>query len=180
MDKTIKSAREKKEDKVASLAEKISKAKTITFSNYHGLSANQISDLRTQIKKSGGEFLVEKNSLIGLALKKNKLKVPAEQLQGPTAATIAYEDEVAPIKDIAKSNKETGLPIFKFGFFGTDYIDEEGLGKLALIPSHDVLQANLVGTLAFPIFSFVYVLKANMNNLVYALSEIQKQKGGES
>lgn len=180
MDKKIKSAREIKEEKVDILADKIGKAKSITFSNYHGLSANQISNLRTQIKKSGGEFLVEKNSLIGLALKKNKLEAPADQLLGPTAATIAFEDEVAPIKDIAKSNKETGFPIFKFGFFGEDYINEKDLGKLALIPGREILQANLVGSLASPIFGFVYVLKANMNSIVYALSEIQKQKGGES
>lgn len=180
MDKKAKSAREIKEDKVVSLAEKIAKAKTITFTNYHGLAANQIAELRSQIRENGGEFLVEKNSLIGLALKKNKLKVPAEQLLGPTAATIAYEDEIAPIKDLAQSNKDFGFPKFKFGFFGKDYVDESGLEKLALIPVRAQLQANLVGSLASPIHGFVYVLKANMNNLVYILSEIQKQKGGES
>jgi len=110
----------------------------------------------------------------------NKLEAPQEQLLGPTAATLAYQDEITPIKDIAKSNKDFGFPTFKFGFFGKDLLDKALLEQLSTIPARIVLEANLVGSLASPIHGFVYVLKANLNNLVCALSEIQKQKGGEN
>src|SRR3989344_4971634 len=179
MDKKPVSARKIKEERVESFASKVAKAKTITFTNYHGLDANQIGHLRNQIKKSGGEFLVEKNSLIKLALTKNKLPASSDQLTGPTAATLAYGDEIAPIKDIAKSNKDFGSPLFKFGFFGSDLLDEATLEKLSLIPSRNALEVSLVGSLASPINGFVFVLKANLNNLVFALNEIKNQKGGE-
>ena len=180
MDKKTKSARQIKEEKVEILSEKVARAKSITFTNYHGLGANQLAQLRNQIKKSGGEFLVEKNSLIKMALTKNKLPAQTDQLTGPTAATLAYEDEIAPIKDIAKSNKDFGSPLFKFGFFGSDLLDEATLNKLSLTPSRNALEASLVGSLASPINGFVFALKANLTNLVFALNEIKNQRGGEN
>ena len=180
MDKKLKSARQIKEEKVEILSGKVARAKSITFTNYHGLDANKIAQLRNQIKKSGGEFLVEKNSLIKLALTKNKLPASSDQLIGPTAATLAYGDEIAPIKDIAKSNKDFGSPLFKFGFFGTNLLDEATLNKLSLVPSRNALEASLVSSLASPIKGFVFALKTNLGNLVFALNEIKNQRGGEN
>ena len=176
MDKKVKSARKIKEEKVESFASKVAKAKTITFTNYHGLTANQLAQLRNKIKQSGGEFLVEKNSLIKLALTRNKLRAPNGQLTGPTAATMAYSDEITPIKEIAQSNKELGFPIFKFGFFGTDLLNESNLNQLAQIPQKDILQANLVGSLASPIIGFMSVLSANLRNLVSVLDQAAKKE----
>lgn len=171
MKKHTKSAREVKEEKVLSLAEKIQKAKTIIFTNYHGLTAEQLGALRKEIKKSGGEFLVEKNSLIKLALIKNKLPAPIGQLTGPTAATFAYDDEIAPIKNIAKSNTDFNSPQFKFGFFGHDLLDDSALNQLSVIPARDTLHANLVSSLASSIHGFVNVLSANIRNLVSVLDQ---------
>lgn len=175
MKKHTKSAREIKEEKVLNLTEKIQKAKTITFTNYHGLTAEQLGILRKDVKKSGGEFLVEKNSLIKLALTRNKLPAPAGQLTGPTAATFAYDDEIAPIKNIAKSNTDFNSPQFKFGFFGKDLLDDSALNQLSIIPARDTLHTNLVGSLASPIYGFVNVLSANIRNLVSVLDQASKK-----
>ncbi|OGD86297.1 50S ribosomal protein L10 [Candidatus Curtissbacteria bacterium RBG_13_35_7] len=178
--KPQKTSREIKEDKIKALVEKIEKAKSLTFADYHGLTASQIAQLRQKIKAAGGELLVEKNNLIKLALKKNKLPESKDKLVGPTAAILAYSDEIAPIKEIADSQKFLNSPSFKFGFFGKDPLDQAGLEQLAQIPPKNILQANVVGALASPIYGFVFMLKANLNNLVYILKEIQIQKGGES
>src|SRR3989304_3509584 len=122
MKKPDKSAREIKEEKVNALVEKFKKAKTLTFADYRGLTANQIAALRGKIKAAGGEMLVEKNTLTKLALKSTERTIAKENdpdntlLTGPTATIIAYEDEIAPIKESALTSKEVGLPIFKFGF----------------------------------------------------------------
>ncbi len=183
MKKVAKSAREKKEEKIQSLAEKFKKAKTLTFADYRGLSANQIATLRSKIKASGGEMLVEKNTLISLALKDSGHKLGKTEdpegtlLTGPTATILSYEDEIAPIKETAQSNKEIGLPSFKFGFFGLDFLNSQGLESLSKIPGRDALHAKLVGSLSSPIYGVVGVLSANLRNLVYALDQIQKKKG---
>ncbi len=170
-----KSKRDIKKDKVGALTEKIGRAKTLTFANYHGLSAGQIAELRAKIKLSGGEFLVEKNTLVKLSLKSNNLDAPASGLTGPTAAILAYDDEIAPIREIAQSKKAFGFPTFKFGFFGKDLLDFEALEKLANLPARQTLEAQVVGSLASPISGFVNVLSANIRNLVSILEQVAKR-----
>ncbi|KKR47956.1 MAG: 50S ribosomal protein L10 [Candidatus Curtissbacteria bacterium GW2011_GWA1_40_16] len=103
MDKVKKSNLDLKKEKVIEIAKKVGKAKTIVFANYHGLSASQISELREKIKAAGGELIVAKNTLISRALIKNQLPVTSDQLAGPTATLLAYEDEIAPIKKAAET-----------------------------------------------------------------------------
>lgn len=181
MKKHTKSAREIKEEKVQSLTEKIGKAKTITFADYRGLTANQLADLRSKIKLAGGEFMVEKNNLIKLSLKATKHKVPTDQenlLTGPTATIIAYDDEIAPIRELAESNKAVGLPSFKFGFFEESFLNSDDVERLSKIPGKDVLRAKVVGSLNSPLYGIVSVLSGNLRNLVYALNQIKEQKAG--
>lgn len=176
--KITKSAREIKEEKIKSLTEKLTRAKTITFADYRGLTANQLAELRAKVKAGGGEFIVEKNNLIKLSLKATKRTLPEEDLlTGPTATVVAYEDEVAPIKEIAESNKNFGLPAFKFGYFEQDFLSSESVEKLSKIPGKDVLRAKVVGSLNSPLYGIVSVLSGNLRNLVYALNQIKEKKG---
>jgi|SRR3990167_4100917 len=174
MDKS-KSAKQIKKDRVESLVLKIKSAKSLIFANYHGLSASQIAELRAKIKSTSGEFLVEKNTLIKLALKANKMETPKEQLTGPTALVLAYEDEITPVKEIAQSNKSVGTPSFKFGFLEGQLLDSSQLDTLSKIPGRDQLQANLVGSISSPLYGFVNVLSANIGNLVSVLDQAAKK-----
>ena len=180
MDKKAKSAREIKENKVLALTDKFQRAKTLTFADYRGLTANQIASLRFKIKASGGEMLVEKNTLISLTLKATNHKIKKGQevlLTGPTATIIAYQDEIAPIKEVALSAKTLGIPIFKFGFFNSDFLDAADVEKLSTIPGRDALNAKVVGSLNAPILGIVSVLLGNLRSLVYTLNAISTKKG---
>lgn len=170
------SAREIKEGTVADLTEKVSRAKTLAFADYRGLTVNQVSELRKKIKEAGGEMLVTKNTLMQRALSGNKIEVELEKLAGPTATIFAYEDEIAPIKTVAEAGKVTGLPAFKFGFFNKDFLDVNGLKQLATIPSKIELQAKVVGALSSPIYGIASVLQANIRNIVYVLDQVAKSK----
>lgn len=176
MDKVIKHAKDIKADKIEELAGKVERAKTITFADYRGLTAEQIAELRRKIKTQGGEMIVTKNTLVQRALAKHGHKVDIKKLEGPTATIFAYEDEIAPIREIAESAKITELPKFKLGFFGRDPLDIAALEQLAKLPGKNVLQGKLVGILVSPIYGIVSVLSANLNNLVYALDQIRIQK----
>lgn len=172
--KTI-TAREIKEETVKSLGEKVSKSKTLVFADYHGLTVNQISDLRAKIKDAGGEMLVTKNTLMKRALTSNQLPDTSNQLVGPTATIFSYDDEVAPTKAVAEAAKVTGIPKFKFGFFGRDFMDTAAVEALSKIPSRPELHAKLVGSLSSPIYGFVSVLSANIRNLVSILDQLAKR-----
>lgn len=170
------SAREIKAETVKSLAEKIARAKTLIFADYHGLTVNQISQLRRKIKAVGGELVVTKNTLLSRALPNHLTTQLPNSLTGPTASIFAYEDEVAPLKAAYESSKSLGSPRFKFGFFGQDFLDLAALETLAKIPSRPELNAKVIGMIAAPIYNFVYVLQANIRNLVSVLDQASKSK----
>lgn len=177
MDRNVKrKSKDIKKETVATLSDKVGKAKTIAFAKYHGLSVNQIGDLRQKIKSTGGEMLVAKNTLVKRALLLNNFEVPEAELVGPLATILAYDDEIAPIKTVADANKILGLPEFVFGFFGRNRLDVSSLDKLAKIPGRDVLQAQVVGALVGPIRGIVTVLNANLRNLAVVIDQIAKQK----
>lgn len=172
-----KSARAIKEEKVAAILEKLARAKTVTFADFRGLTANQIAALRDKIRSADAELLIEKNTLVKIALRSKGLKVEGENLlTGPTAAVFAYGDEIAPVRELAESNKALGIPTFKFGFFAKDFLTAAGVDKLSKIPNRSVLQAKIVGSLNAPLYNIVSVLSANLKNLVYALNAIKDKK----
>lgn len=181
MDKVKKTNRQLKKEKVLEIAKKIEKAKTIVFADYHGLSASQIADLREKIKETGGELIVAKNTLIKRALSHSDYRLPTtavdssqstvDGLAGPTATLLAYEDEIAPIKTTAEAAKTLGVPKFKFGFFGRDFLDQSAVDELAQILPKEVLQAKMVGALNSLLYGIVGVLSANIRNLISVLRQ---------
>lgn len=163
--------RQQKEEIVQRLSEKLSRARSVVFADYKGLTMKQLSDLRSKLLEIQGEFTITKNTL----LKKAK---PQLQMEGPTATLFSFDDEISPIKLLVKALKDAGLGKVKSGFLGQDLLDEARILQLASLPSRDELRAKTVGILVVLLQGMVGVLQANLRNLVYALSEIQKQKGG--
>ena len=180
MDQTKSKARQIKTETINTLGEKISKAKVLAFADYHGLGANQINSLRQKVKEANGELIIAKNTLLARALILTNYQLPATnyQLTGPTVAILAYQDEIAPVKAIAEFIKTLGLPKFKFAFFGKDFLDAVALEALPKIPDRNILQAKVVGAIASPLYGLVYVLQANLRNLISVLD--QKAKSGSS
>ena len=186
MDKVKKTNLELKKEKVLEIAKKVEKAKTIVFANYHGLSASQITDLRETIKEEGGELIVAKNTLIKRALLHSDYRLPTtavdssqstvDTLSGPTATILSYEDEIAPIKKAAVAANTLGVPKFKFGFFGKDFLDLNAVENLSKILPKEILQAKVVGSLSSPIYGIVGVLSANIRNLVLVLNQAVNRK----
>lgn len=180
-------AREIKKETVKKLAEKIGRAKTIIFCDYHGLTVNQINALRKKVREAGGEMLVAKNTLLKLALDHLSLitNSPREALEkrghsslltGPTAIVLSYEDEIAPLKSLADSIKSLGGPKYKFGFSQNQLIDISAIENLAKVPPREVLQGKIVSALASPIYGIVQVLQLNIRNLLSILDQVSKSK----
>jgi large subunit ribosomal protein L10 len=170
-------ARIKKEETVSKLAEKLRKAKSIILADYSGLDVASFSDVKNQLEKDEAEFTVAKNTLLHLAAKKAGVEIPTEALKGSTAIVLAYGDEITPIKDLARLEKQYDKPTPKIGFLGKDLLPVERIKQLANLPSKDELKAKVVGTLNSPIYGLVGVLNGNLRNLVYVLSQVQKSKG---
>lgn len=170
--------RAQKEQTVQNLTEKLQKAKSVVFADYKGLTMKQLSALRNELRNQNAEFTITKNTLLDLALKTSHFPLPKSHFQNPTATLFAYDDEISPIKILVKALKDAAIGKIKMGFLGVESLDESKIQYLASLPSRDELRGQTVGILVAPLQGMVSVLQGNLRNLVYALSEFQKQKGG--
>jgi len=176
--------REKKEKVVAELSEKAKKANALFFANYKGMTNKQIEDLKKGLKKADSEFVVAKNTLLKLALKKSSKTVGSadEKLSGQLGTIFAYSDTILPLKEIIKTIKALKaaggqfVPSLSFGIFEGNLLEEKELERLSALPSRDVLIGQLVGQLKSPIYSLHRALNWNLQKLVMTLSAIQKIK----
>ncbi len=176
--------RVQKEEQVKNLIEKLGKSKSVVFTDYQGMTMSQLSDLRNKLREVGAEFSVTKNNLLKLALRgavsdHEPITNNQSLFEGPIATLFSYDDEISPIKILAKAIKDNGVGKVKGGLFEAEYMDEIKALKLASLPSKDELRAKVVGSLGAPLYGIVGVLQANLRNLVYALEQIRVQKGGE-
>lgn len=159
------------------ITDKLSKSKSIIFTDYKGLTMSQLYDLRNQLKEVGGELSVTKNNLLKIALKNNKLEITDKKVfEGPIATLFSYADEIAPIKILAKSLKDFQKGSVKGGILDGEEIDATSIQKLASLPTKDELRAKVVGSLGTPLYGIVGVLQANLRNLVYALDQIKVRR----
>lgn len=168
-------ATQRKIDTVATLTDKVSKAKVMVLADYRGLKHKQLEELRRNLKKTNGEFMIAKNRLVLRALG-DRAESMKEPLNNETAVLFAYQDEVAPLKEMLKFFKAAGVGKPKAGLMGAVVMNESDIAKLATLPSREVLLGKLVGQLNAPIQGLHYALQWNMNKLVWALNAIKGKK----
>ena len=173
-----KKTREDKEKIVSELKTKLEGSDSYVISDYHGLSVSKMQELKNSLREVGADFSVTKNTLLKLGAKEAKKEIDESALEGPTAILFSGQDPIESIKKLAEFIKKYDLPKIKSGTFEGKLLNKSEIIAISRIPGRQELYAKIVGSLGSPIYSIVSVLKGNLRNLVYVLSEVQKQKGG--
>ncbi|MEK7067980.1 MAG: 50S ribosomal protein L10 [Patescibacteria group bacterium] len=170
--------KERKQQIVKDLADKLARAKSIFFTKYFGVKANDINDLRRRFKQAGSEYAVAKKTLMNLALTESKVEgADTSQMEGEVATIFSYEDEIEPAKILDEFSKMHQSMQVIGGILNNKFLDAAQAKALAKLPSKVELYAQLVGSLQAPISGFVNALAGNLRNLVYVLKAIEnKQK----
>lgn len=143
-------------------------------SNYSGLTGDEITQLRKDLKSKGIRLMVTKNSLVRKALVEAKLEVDEEILDQPVIFAFG-EDEVEVCKNLNEYAKSHEKLKILGGIVRSEKVDEAKIKVLALLPGRDELQAKLVGVIAGPLNGFVNVLAGNMRGLVNVLNQYQEK-----
>lgn len=157
---------------VEEIKEKFSKAKTIAFVDYRGLTVAEDTALRKKFRENGCDYKVYKNRLMLKALSDLGIECPASHLEGTTAVAIGYQDEVTPAKIVCNCVKETKKMTIKFGILNGVSVDAHNIEALASLPSKEELIAKLLGTLNNTASSLCRVLSAPTRGLVVALNAV--------
>ena len=137
----------------------VSDAKSAVLVDYRGLTVEQDTKLRKQLREAGVVYKVYKNTMLRLAFDGTDFAQLDNDLEGPTAIAFGIEDETAPARIINNFAKEAEALEIKSGVVDGEYYDAAGVKVLATIPSKDELISKLLGSLQSPITNFARVVK---------------------
>ena len=153
---------ESKKAKVAALTEKLQNSVSFVLVDYKGITVEEDTKLRKELREAGVSYTVEKNSMLRFALKEMGIVDSFEDvLHGTTAIAVSNDDQTAAARILGKfaeSKPETFN--LKAGYVDGGAYDTAGVMALSKIPSKDVLLAQLVGSLQGPLRKLAATLQA--------------------
>lgn len=169
--------RSKKEQIIAEVADKFSRAKGLFFADFTGNSVEEINELRREFRKSGIEYRVVKNTLALKALETvTGYDRVGEKLVGPTAIAFSYHDPVTPAKIIKRFREKHEKLTVKVCVLENQIYDGSKLNELARLPSRAEIVASILGSIQAPVSGIVGAIAAVTRGLVNVVSAIKKDK----
>jgi large subunit ribosomal protein L10 len=163
-----------KEKAVLELEKRFRDSLGCVFTDFRGINANEMVELRAHLKKEGVQYLVVKNTLARLACTKVGIKVD-KLLEGPTGICFS-KDPVLPFKlarEIAKKYEHYNI---KGGIIEGEVVDKAEAERIALLPSREEILSRLVQSIQGPIWKLALSLKSIIGSLTIVLDEVRKQK----
>ena len=161
---------ELKSNLVSDYAAKFKEATALVVVDYRGLTVDQVTELRRNLRAEGVEFKVIKNNISRRAIIEAGYEGLVAEFVGPTAVAYSSGDVVAPARILYAFAKENDALELKAGFIEGEVATHTQVMEIATLPSRDGLVSMLLS-----------VLQAPMRNMAYALSQIAErlEAGGE-
>lgn len=161
----------KKEKIVKELKENFLNQKSVFLVDYKGLTANEIIEIKNELRGVNSIFKVAKKTLIKIVFE----NFEKEKFKEQVGLIFGYKDEVAPTKVIYKFSKVNNLKILG-GYLEGSFIPPEEVIKLAKLSSREELLEKLIFIMKSPISQFITVLNGNTRKLVSILNLIKEIK----
>lgn len=153
---------------VEEISASIKDAQSVVLVDYRGLTVEQDTQLRKQLREAGITYKVYKNTMMNFAFKGTDFESLLPYLEGPSAVAISTEDATAPARILCKFAKTADALEVKGGVVEGIAYDAKGIIEISKIPSREELLSKLLGSIQSPITNFARV----MNQLA--------EKGGAS
>ena len=158
---------EQKQPIVAEISEAIKDAASIVLVTYSGITVEQDTAMRKELREAGVSYKVYKNTMMKFAFKGTPCEELCKHLEGPNAIAISKDDATAPARILDKFAKKAPALELVAGIVEGNYNDQAGIQALAGIPSREELLGKLLGSIQSPITNFARVL-----------NQIAEQQGG--
>jgi large subunit ribosomal protein L10 len=169
--------RSEKEQIIAAVKERASRAKSMFFADFTGITVEQVSELRREFRKSSVDYQVVKNTLARKALAEmGDFDKVAAHLEQPTAIAFGYDDPVAPAKIIKKFSEKNAKLRLKVCVVENRVYDGSQLDELAKLPTKNEIIAGILGSIQSPVSGIVGAINAVMRDLVSVVDAIEKKK----
>jgi large subunit ribosomal protein L10 len=167
---------QQKKEVVAALTEKVKGSVAGVLVDYKGISVENDTKLRRELRQAGVEYSVVKNTLLGRAVDEAGLSGLKDCLSGTTALALSETDAVAAAKILSKYAADSkGTFTVKAGFVEGSVLDAAGVDSLAKLPSREELVAQTLRGFNAPIAGFANVLNGTIRGLVVVLNGIAEK-----
>jgi len=149
-----------KAQKVEEVTEQLNKSVSAIVVDYRGLTVEQVTDLRKQLRDAGVKMEVIKNKIMVRAAEKAGYADMNDVFAGPTAVAFSEEDPVAPAKILANFAKTADALQLKGGMVEGKVATLEEIQEYATMPSREELLATIANLLQAPVRNVAYAVKA--------------------
>jgi len=149
---------ELKKPVVEEISAGIKNAQSVVLVKYRGLTVEQDTVLRKELREAGITYKVYKNTMMNFAFQGTDYETLAKHLEGPNAIAISENDATAPARILAKFAKTAPALELIAGVVEGNYYDAAGVQALAGVPSREELLSKLLGSIQSPITNFARIL----------------------
>ena len=162
---------------IGDIKDAFSVSQDFIFTNYRGLTVEQITNLRKQLRNKGAQYKVVKNNFAKLAFE--QLSAPGEiasYLTGPTAIAIAPKDANEVAKILVDFVKEAPSLQVKGGLMGSDVYTAQQMEAFSKLPSRLELISMLMSVMNGPARNLAAALNDIPSRLVRTVKAIADKK----
>ncbi len=171
---------ELKQPVIKEISDLLDGAESAVTVDYRGLTVEQDTQLRKQLREAGITYKVYKNTMIRFATKGTEFEALDPDLEGPTALAVSKDDATAPARIIADFAKKAPALEIKSGVVEGRYYDAEGMKQVATIPSRDILLGRLLGSMQSPIANLARVIDQIAKAKTDAPDEVKAEETEEA
>ncbi|MCC7380605.1 MAG: 50S ribosomal protein L10 [Deltaproteobacteria bacterium] len=171
--------RNQKEQMLAELTDRVSRAKAALVADYAGLTVAQVTEIRRAFRAAGVDYRVVKNTLFKRVVKGTPREAISKAFSRTTAVAFKFDEEFGKLGKVAQElSKKFEKLKFKAGFVENDIMHEAALAKMAALPTLDEARAQLLGVINAPASKLLATINAPASHVVGVIqAKVDKDKG---
>ena len=169
--------RAQKQQVTETLRQDLADTVCVVITHQTGLTVDEVTELRRQMRSAGASYRVTKNRLVRRALEGTQFEPLAPLFTGPTAIAFSRDPVAAAKVAVAYANRNNKLTIVGGGLSGQT-LDVNAVKALATLPSLDELRGKIIGLIQAPATKLAGLLQAPAGQLARVLAAHSEQAGG--
>ena len=152
--------RAEKQFLVDEVAAQLASSNYLLLANFTGVTVENATAVRTQLRAHGAEYHVVKNSILNIAAKQANLPDISAHLTGHTALVTGGNNPTGVAKILVTFFKDFAKLEVKGGVLDAKILTKAEVEALSKLPSLDGIRAQLLSLLSTPASQFVRLLDA--------------------
>lgn len=168
--------REEKAKIIQELREKADRATIAIVTDFKGLSVEEMTNLRSNLRQQNVDFKVVKNTLARIALEDSQHQVIKDKFKDCCAVAFGFDDPVVAAKVLVDFEKKSKKFKSRFASLEGKYLEGESLKALSELPGRDELLAKTLGTMNAVPTNFVCLFANLIRGILNVLNGVKEQK----